>query len=645
MEPLSFVQTRGTEARFNFGKTSGFIVLAEKSEQVDVRCIQNDDWYSISVGERLRAPLPYEGLMSVISDEVGEHTALIQHLEDDQVVDEVSVTLTVLHVRLDVDADRDGVIGDNEDGKRNWEWGQGRRGAIVLVNNDRDTAALSVAQAVDSELTEMLVRPTGMPLPEGCDLVLAVTRDEAARLSLYRAADSGLELVLGVDQSDPDALPRAISPSFGDAGARCFLEAHEYPGPFFEGLISFELRLLQDGAPVGNDRALVRVAPWMMTPHTRPAVEVFTCDTRGGEVPNERFLDELQAVCDDVDVPLRIVPLEENGDDRWIQDEVEFGYSESPVRVLPVVCDSPRDRELDHWAKLQVGPDMGHFQLGGSTPDSLDSFGNLEVSPPVTVRGRRYPFGRIVFGGRAYGDYGPDARQMMPELRRFLYAQRVQFPIELYTDWLLVGHIDEILTFVPADNEKGFQILLTSPRKAEGIIDRLLAEGHGEVLLFEGLRRGDPETGEPAEMTVRQLRDDGPFWEANARFQSIMDLNREMLMMELEISGGDIIEVPALFWPEVLAGRTGAFFPNLVNQLVLGDVSIVPRPYGPRVHDVDVFEQTLRDALPGRDIRFVDDWYSYHELLGEVHCGTNTRRRPPTDIHWWEFRPEGGFDI
>ncbi|MDQ4090295.1 MAG: protein-arginine deiminase [Actinomycetota bacterium] len=640
MDPLSFVQTRGTGARFNFNKPSGAVVVVEKSEHVDVRCVRDEDWYSVSVDEPLATPLPYEGLMSLISDEVGHHTARVQHRQGNEVLDEVAVSLHVLHVRVDVDADRDGVIGDNEDGKRNWVWGKGQRGAIVLVNNDRDTASLTVEQAEDSELTEMLVRPTGAPLPDGTDLVLAITPDEAAKLSLYREVEGGMELLLGVDPANQAAPPRSVSPSLGPEGARCFLEVHEYPGPFFEGLISFELRLREQGKPVGNDRALLRVAPWIMTPNTLPAAEVFACDTRAAQPSNERFLEELQQACDDVGVPLRIVPLDVNQNDRWIQDEVEFGFSESPTHVLPVVCDSPRDRELSHWAQLQVGPDFGHFQLGGSTPNSLDSFGNLEVSPPVTVRGREYPFGRIVFGGRAYGDYGPDTRQMMPELRRFLHAQKVQAPIELYTDWLVVGHVDEIVTFVPADNDKRFQTLLASPRKAEGILDRLMAEGHGDAVMFEGLRRG---SGQSAEISVKELKDDRRFWEANARFQAIMDLNREMLIMELEVTEADVIEVPVLFWPE--EGRTAAFFPDMVNHLVLGDVSIVPRPYGPKVDGEDVFEQALRQALPKRDVRFIDDWYSYHEMLGEVHCGTNTRRRPPEDMHWWWYRPEGAFDI
>ncbi|PFF41493.1 hypothetical protein CN357_31775 [Bacillus cereus] len=44
------------------------------------------------------------------------------------------------------------------------------------------------------------------------------------------------------------------------------------------------------------------------------------------------------------------------------------------------------------WARLWA------FSNWGSTYNSLDSFGNLEVSPPVSVRGKAYPFGRIIFG-------------------------------------------------------------------------------------------------------------------------------------------------------------------------------------------------------------------------------------------------------
>lgn len=644
MASMTFVQTRGTPARFTFNRLSGFIRLVEASEGITVRSVRGETWRPLAVGESVPAPLAFEGLMSVVSDQPGQHTATIENVSaGGRVLATLRIDLRVVHVRVDVDADRDGTIGDNEEGKRNWAWGPQGRGAIVLVNNDRETAAMSVQQAVDSELAEILIRPTRAQLPDTCELVLVTSADEAKRLSLYRTDPDGrMELILGIDPADPARPARLVSPSLGSAGARCFLEAHEYPGPFFEGLITLELQLRQGGRTIGSDRALLRVAPWIMTPNTLPAAEVYACDT-GPE--NEAFLIELKHACDQAAVPLRILPPDTHGGDRWIQDEVEFGFSASPVHTITVVCDSPRDRGLRDWARTQLGADVGHFQIGGSTPNSLDAFGNLEVSPPVTVRGRHYPYGRIVFGGRTYGDYGEASRQMMPELRRFFHAQKVQAPIELYTDWLTVGHVDEVVNFVPADTELGFQVLLASPRKAEAIIDRLMAEGHQDAVLFRGLRRGDRERGRSAETTVAELRGARRFWSANATFQSSMDLNREILIMELGIGEADIIEVPVLFWPPGTDGRTAAFFPDMVNHLVLGDTSVVPLPHGPEVDGVDVFAETFRAALPHRKIHFIDDWYAYHEMLGEVHCGTNVRRVPPWEVRWWEHRPEGGYDV
>lgn len=644
MALMTVVQTRGTPARFTFNRLTGFIRLAEASEGIVVRYVEDEDWQPLAVGESVPAPLAFEGLMSVVSDHPGKHTAVIKNVSaGGRVLATLRVDLRVVHVRVDVDADRDGTIGDNEEGKRNWAWGPNGRGAVVLVNNDRDTAAMSVKQAEDSELVEVLVRPTRARLPRSCELVVVTSVDEARRLSLYRARPGGrLELILGIDPADPEAPPRLVSPSLGSAGARCFLEAHDYPGPFFEGLITLELQLRQGGHTIGSDRALLRVAPWIMTPNTLPAAEVYACDT--GQ-DNEAFLLELKKACDAASIPLRILPPDAHSGDRWIQDEVEFGFSAGPTHTITVACDSPRDRGLRDWAATQLGPDLGHFQLGGSTPNSLDAFGNLEVSPPVTVRGRHYPYGRIIFGGRTYGDYGEAGRQMMPELRRFFHAQKVQAPIELYTDWLLVGHVDEVVNFVPADTELGFQVLLAAPRKAEAIIDRLMADGHQDAVLFRGLRREDREHGRTAEITVGELKADIDFWAANAACQSSMDLNREILIMELGIEEADIIEVPVLFWPPGEDGRTAAFFPDMVNQLVLGDVSIVPFPHGPEVDGVDAFAEALLAALPQRKIHFVDDWYAYHEMLGEVHCGTNVRRRPPADVRWWEHRPEGGYDL
>jgi protein-arginine deiminase len=59
------------------------------------------------------------------------------------------------------------------------------------------------------------------------------------------------------------------------------------------------------------------------------------------------------------------------------------------------------------------------------------------------------------------------------------------------------------------------------------------------------------------------------------------------------------------------------------------------------VGEVDRLEQAFRDAVPDRDVRFVDDWLSYHKQFGEVHCGTNVRRRPIEGVRWWEHTYPG----
>ncbi len=83
----------------------------------------------------------------------------------------------------------------------------------------------------------------------------------------------------------------------------------------------------------------------------------------------------------------------------------------------------------------------------------------------------------------------------------------------------------------------------------------------------------------------------------------------------------------------------------MVNHLVLGENSIVPKPFGPLINGKCAFEKSFEEALPERNIYFIDDWYSYHEMLGEIHCGTNTRREPFKSKKWWEFIPDGGYNI
>ena len=163
--------------------------------------------------------------------------------------------------------------------------------------------------------------------------------------------------------------------------------------------------------------------------------------------------------------------------------------------------------------------------------------------------------------------------------------------------------------------------------------------------MFEGMKRWHPDSEESAEITISELLSDKAFWSANQRYQSYMNLNIEILRKELGISGQYIVNIPVLFHPVPIGEYTTAYFPDMINHLVLGETSIVPKPKGPIINGQCAFEQAFEQAVPDRKVRFVDNWYTYHEMAGEIHCATNTLRHPFANEHWWNHKPDGGFDI
>ena len=82
--------------------------------------------------------------------------------------------------------------------------------------------------------------------------------------------------------------------------------------------------------------------------------------------------------------------------------------------------------------------------------------------------------------------------------------------------------------------------------------------------------------------------------------------------------------------------------PGVVNIQVSGTELFVPDPEGPHVAGVDRWAETTANALTAGlgtvNLTFVDCFTSYHELLGEVHCGANVERTPYVQ-NWWEQVP------
>jgi protein-arginine deiminase len=143
--------------------------------------------------------------------------------------------------------------------------------------------------------------------------------------------------------------------------------------------------------------------------------------------------------------------------------------------------------------------------------------------------------------------------------------------------------------------------------------------------------------GREGEITIKELLADQDLAQHNQRFQGYITLNRHILTEQLGLAENDIIDLPALFQAVGSKGRAETYFPNMVNMLVLDSHLAIPKPFGPEIDGECQLEAFVRKTLNplGLTCYFIDDWEPYFLDRGEIHCGSNVRRRPfPTK--WWE---------
>jgi protein-arginine deiminase len=89
-----------------------------------------------------------------------------------------------------------------------------------------------------------------------------------------------------------------------------------------------------------------------MTPNTLPPINVYVCRLADGS--NQKFIGNLSLVVKEAGAKLVEVPPSLNRGDKWMQDEIEIGYSQSAGVEFPVVLDSPRNRGLDIGSPVLV---------------------------------------------------------------------------------------------------------------------------------------------------------------------------------------------------------------------------------------------------------------------------------------------------
>jgi hypothetical protein len=380
----------------------------------------------------------------------------------------------------------------------------------------------------------------------------------------------------------------------------------------------------REGAEVESLDIELRASPLIMNHHLQPTEEVWVVELNG----NGSMISDMEAVLGE---RLTKIPGPQFGHDVWIQDEIELATSVAADGTrLDTVIDSIRERGLGPYPKNHMqGPDAIARMWGSpANATTFDAFGNLEASPPVTVNGVEYPFGRIYYGRE--GNWGLDY-----VLADALGENKVQAPFEVDSAWLCVGHVDEFATFVPdPSSPKGFKFLFADIPSAYEILDGLdpalslpryapaWPNGHG-IGTVEGL-------------TAANLR------AYNEDIQALrLDPILEQFKVELGLDDSDIVLIPALFEHVGNCG-TLALIPGTVNLLVsnVGDTThlFIPDTFvRSDVNDQssDPFVQDFAARMPrALESHFVDNWAVYHMYSGEVHCGINVRRTPMAE--WFD---------
>lgn len=652
----------------------------------------------------------------------------------------VNFNVQSMHFYLHVDANRDGHVDDWPESINApapaWAWGAGNRGAIIPVNVDNDNNNANNAGdqednvingAVDaqSDIAHIEVRRHGgnnaVPNTWTSRLEVFATGGDANpenNVRIFRNVTPGSAQLVG-----PGAQNAAL-PGWPTATAPLVLgmEGIRYAGTAFNGVVRVRLTVTRPNTLAGGNTVIyseaeVRVASWLMPNHLERADTVYVSDAGATNVDFRNGTGG-GAAAGGTDGLVQLTAAagcnltQHASNDVWMQDCMELGYSTWPgsgtgiKRMESAMRAYRTGSPLYAYPPTLRGVNFGYTSPGLGASTTFDSTGNLEVTPPVDATAlaangagpKRYDWGRIYYGrGRApVLGMGGIVGAFNPNIREFLEGQDVQNPIALNTDWLAVGHVDEMMTFVPSPGVgKGWKLLIASPQEAYNIIGA--APGAAPVMAGRNLHYGPANTTagdmmdatgavnstipDPALPLVNVLSwQNLRTWNIN-QVQPVITAILNVLVNEIDLDiVNDVITVPVVFCPRfTLPGGGGlpahntapgtpggylaeALTAGMVNMLVINKHLIVPKPYGPEAPvGTDHFEidlttkiTALNNAMPNAadhlHLHFIDDWDAYHALMGEVHCGTNTRRQPgplPADVtnwltnnalaRWWEY--------
>ncbi len=215
--------------------------------------------------------------------------------------------------------------------------------------------------------------------------------------------------------------------------------------------------------------------------------------------------------------------------DQWTQDFFETGWMSMPAaggaqHVIKVFIRSaniekaqnpatplrPAGRVVFKARGLDVAAVQQFDLKHDGNMGSLNSLGNLETVPPYTHGGKSYPLGRIIMGKI-------DSFYPAPSFTKMLESQQVQPPIWIDTSWLLVGHVDETISFVKASTPRGWMLVLNDATLAKKMLQDASTAGNGATKMFVGKQWYEGWKPVNAEKTIDQVLADTEVMASSAK--------------------------------------------------------------------------------------------------------------------------------
>lgn len=553
-------------------------------------------------------------------------------------------------VDLRADVNRDGVVrfddpGD-ETGEDTWD---AKHGAIFLANLDDDQekcpttgddvelpkcndAADEVVNGADDALD--LARMRTKPWAAAPDTAKAtITTSAPDRVRLFKVKGTAFE-VLG--QSGALTLAELRE------GLELGIEAKDIvrDPTKWDGYVDVTFTV-DTGGGAKTDKVKMRVAPLLTSHHLSSAESTWVSQmSSAGNVALREDLG-VAATAAGVAAPKGISTT-----DQWTQDFFETGFMSMPgpdgtqrsMRVNirsanqtnPASSKNPLRRAGRVVFTMLRGKDNAGIQEFDASRngrfDTLNSFGNFETIPPYTNGAESFPLGRVIRGNIA--SYYTDK-----SFTRMIEAQKVQAPLYVDTSWLLVGHVDETISFVKSSSPRGWALLVNDPTLAKTMLEEQSAAGNGSVPMFVG-KYWDQRTA--AQVTIDEVLADTEVMQASAEAAVEVAAQLAIIKAAVGLTDDEIIKIPYLHQP--YSRGSVAYQPGMVNGLYLSpDHFVAPNPHGPQIEGQDIFAVAMQTKLAalGVTVHFAEDWDLYHRALGEVHCGTNATRAIPT-AKWWE---------